>query len=123
GGGVGGGGGGGCDARGAPPCPGKCLPQGRTPPRDRPRASAGPSRATGPGVVPKARSPITWLRGFDHTSRTGAKSTSMPTAASSRPIASPTDSTSRASPPAATVAAGRETGEGGGDWTGRAPPG
>src|SRR5581483_9332114 len=49
---------------------------------------------------------MTRFRGFDHTSRTGAKSRSMPTARSSVPIAWPTASTRRASPRAATVAAG-----------------
>src|SRR5581483_9989392 len=88
------------------PCPGKCLPQASTPAPRRPRASASAMRATRRGSRPKARSPITRLRGFDQTSSTGAKSRSMPTAASSRPIARPTASAACGSSVAPMTAAG-----------------
>ena len=72
------------------PCPGKCFPTGRTPPARHPFAKATPSRATDSASPEKARSPITGLRGLLSTSRTGAKSTSTPTARSSAAVAAPT---------------------------------
>ena len=111
-----------CESPTVAPWPGKCLPHASTPARASPRAKASASRATARGVVPKARSPMTRLRGFDHTSRTGAKSRSMPTARSSRPIARPTASARRVSPLSPTRAMGGKWVKGG--WGNRStrPP-
>src|SRR5436309_3421444 len=69
-----------CESPALAPCPGKCFPQASTPARPRPRASATPRRATRAGSVPKARSPITRLRGSDQTSSTAPGRRSMPPA-------------------------------------------
>src|SRR5258705_108464 len=63
------------------------------PARSRACPSATPRRATRRGSREKERSPITGLAGFVSTSRTGAKSRSMPQADSSRAIIRPSVST------------------------------
>src|SRR5438093_742395 len=110
-----------CESPALAPCPGKCFPQASTPARPSPRASATPRRATRAGSVPKARSPITRLRGLDQTSSTGAKSRSMPTARSSRPMARPTASARRGSRRAPTTAAGGKCVNGRGSRSTRPP--
>src|SRR2546426_946176 len=110
-----------CESPALAPCPGKCFPQASTPARPSPRASATPRRATRAGSVPKARSPITRLRGLDQTSSTGAKSRSMPTARSSRPMARPTASARRGSHRAPTTAAGGKCVNGRGSRSTRPP--
>ena len=74
------------------PWPGKCFPTGRIPRESNPFAKAIPIAAAAPGSSENARSPITGFRGLLSTSRTGAKSMSIPTARSSAAVAAPTAS-------------------------------
>ncbi len=74
------------------PCPGKCFPTGRIPRESKPFANEIPRAAAVCGSPEKARSPITGFAGLLSTSRTGAKSTSIPTARSSAAVAAPTAS-------------------------------
>ncbi len=71
------------------PCPGKCFPTARIPRDISPAANAMPRRPASSGSEEKDRSPITGFSGFETTSSTGAKSTSIPATRSSAPIASP----------------------------------
>ncbi|CAB4765465.1 unannotated protein [freshwater metagenome] len=91
------------------PWPGKCLTTGSTPASRSPRAAATPCRATVPGSEPAEREPITGSRGPAVTSVSGARSTSIPDQASSRPTAAWAARVSAGSPAApAAMKAGRE---------------
>ena len=73
------------------PWPGKCFTHAAAPDDWMPRTAAATCRETIPGSSPKARTPITGLRGSVFTSATGASTTFAPTAsersASARPTA------------------------------------
>ena len=71
------------------PWPGKCLTHAATPVSWSPSSQAATCTATFAGSAPKLRTPITGLSGLLFTSATGPRSRSIPTAASSAPIARP----------------------------------
>ena len=71
------------------PWPGKCLMRDATPADSSPVTAAATWAATLGASEPNEREPMTKLPGEPSTSASGAKSTLMPTAASSAPAASP----------------------------------
>ena len=79
-----------CESATVSPWPGKCLAQAATPTLCRPSTKAATWRATTCGSEPNERTPTIALAGSTSTSATGARSRSIPTAASSPPIAAPT---------------------------------
>jgi hypothetical protein len=93
-----------CESSTVDPCPGKCLAQAATPADCRPRTAAAPCRATSAGETPNDRVPITGLDGADSTSRHGARSRLIPSAARCVPIAACTASVSPASSTAPSAA-------------------
>ena len=93
------------------PCPGKCFTHAPTPARCTPRVQAATWAATSRGSAPKLRVPITGLSGSEFTSATGARSSVIPSDASSAPTRAPVSSV-RARSSAAPSAAAPSTGLG-----------
>jgi hypothetical protein len=83
-----------CESSSVAPCPGKCLAHAATPAAWSPRTAAAPCLATSAGSAPNDRVPTTGLSGAASTSRQGARSRLMPSAARSAPIAACTRSVS-----------------------------
>ena len=104
------------------PCPGKCLPQAATPSACRAATKAAPIRATRGASSLKARAPMTGLAGFVSTSSTGARSTSMFTARSSRPMTRPAAAAARSGSAAAPSARAAGTAVNGGPSRATRPP-
>jgi hypothetical protein len=77
-----------CESEDVSPCPGKCFALAATPVDCRPSTHATVWRETRSGSAPKLRVPMTGLRSSELMSASGAKSSVMPAAASSRPTVS-----------------------------------
>ncbi len=76
-----------CESTTVSPWPGKCLAHAATPVDCSPSTNAAECRATRSGSSPKLRTPMTGLSGEEFTSTLGARSSPMPSPASSLPMA------------------------------------